>query len=314
MSLELQILLALVLDFIIGDPRGFPHPVRWIGSFALAVENPARRRLKNEKAAGIAAALVVIGTTGLAVVLLVKISGGIHPYAGDAASVLILYTAFAARDLADHSEDVRRALEAGNLPEARRKVSRMVGRDTEGLDEKGVARAAVESVAENTVDGVVAPLLYAMLFGPAGAMIYKAVNTLDSTFGYRNERYISFGWASAKIDDLANWMPARLSVLLIAAAAPLAGMNPGGAIRTGLRDGRNHPSPNSGWSEAAFAGALKVQLGGPLFRKGKPDDMPAIGDPGLPLDAARIRRANALMMATAVVAFFVFGGIRLALK
>jgi adenosylcobinamide-phosphate synthase len=314
MSLELQILAALALDIIIGDPRGFPHPVRLIGSFALALENPARRWLKNERAAGIAAALAVIGISGLAVYALVAVSGGIHPVFGDAVSILILYTAFAARDLADHSTDVLRALEENDLPEARRRVSRIVGRDTASLDEKGVVRAAVESVAENTVDGIVAPLFYAMFFGPVGAMIYKAVNTLDSTFGYRNERYLRFGWASARIDDLANWIPARISVFLVAAAAWITGRKPMEALRIGIRDGGKHASPNSGWPEAAFAGSLGLQLGGPLVRKGRTDRMPTIGDPGLPLDAMQIRRANILMLATTAIAFLAFAGIRLALK
>jgi adenosylcobinamide-phosphate synthase len=182
----------------------------------------------------------------------------------------------------------------------------MVGRDTDQLDEEGITRAAVESVAENTVDGVIAPLFFAFLGGPVGALMYKAVNTLDSTFGYRNERYAEFGWASARIDDLANYLPARLAVPFIAAAAIFLDQRPQEALRLSRRDGRKHASPNSGLSEAAMAGALGVRLGGPVLRKGKVDDMPYFGDPVVPLKPDHIRKANALMFISTFL-FAAFG-------
>jgi adenosylcobinamide-phosphate synthase len=187
----------------------------------------------------------------------------------------------------------------------------MVGRDTEHLNETGITRAAVESVAENTVDGVLAPLFFAFLGGPVAAMAYKAVNTLDSTFGYRNERYVHFGWASARLDDAANYLPARLAPPLIALAALFLGGSPPNALRICRRDGGRHVSPNSGLSEAAVAGALGIRLGGPVRRQGKTQDMPYLGDPLRPLEKDHIRRANALMFGATLTAALVFSAARM---
>lgn len=309
MNTEYQIIAALALDFILGDPRGIPHPVKIIGRFAASLEGPLRA-VMSPRRAGTAAAVLVIAATAVVTGGMIYLAYSVHSWAGDAFSVGLLYMTFAARDLAGHSGSVLQTLDAENMPEARRRVSRMVGRDTETLDEEGIVRAAVESVAENSVDGIVSPLFYAAVAGPVGAMVYKAVNTLDSTFGYRNERYIEFGRASAKIDDAANYIPARLSVLLIALAALLTGMKARDAFCIGRRDGRNHPSPNSGWSEAAFAGALGIRLGGPVMRKGVPEMMPYLGDAGEALRRRHIRKANTLMLATAVLAAFLFAGAR----
>ena len=182
---------------------------------------------------------------------------------------------------------VFRALAAGDIVEARRRVAAIVGRDTERLDEAGVIRAAVESVAESTVDGVTAPLFFAVVAGPVGAMVYRAINTLDSMFGHQDERYRDFGWAAARIDDLANYLPARLTAPLACLAAALLRQRPRSApCESLLRDGRNHASPNSGLAEAAMAGALGVQLGGAICYDGQPLEKPTIGDPLMPLVAA----------------------------
>lgn len=310
MSLEYQILIAFALDLLCGDPAWLPHPVRLIGRFAMSLENPARRLLP-PRTAGIAVALTVLIVTAITTGGIIYLAGLLHPVAGDAVSIYLLYTTMAARDLADHSRNVLRALLMKNLVEARKRVSLMVGRDTNELTEEGVVRATVESVAENTVDGVIAPLMLACIGGPVLAMVYKAASTLDSTFGYKNERYVRFGTASAKIDDAANYIPARLAVPLIALAALVTGMKAGQAYRVARRDGRNHASPNSAWSEAAFAGALGIQLGGPLLRKGVPVEMPQIGNQGTALKADHIRRANILMVATAMIAVTLFCLIRL---
>jgi adenosylcobinamide-phosphate synthase len=214
-------------------------------------------------------------------------------------SVLVIYTTIAARDLARHSMAVLRPLAAGDLIEARRRVAAIVGRDTDRLDEAGVVRAAVESVAESTVDGVTAPLMFAALAGPVGAMVYRAINTLDSLFGHQDERYGQFGWAAARIDDLANYLPARLTAPLLCLAALLLRLRPGLAWRTLLRDGRNHASPNAGLTEAAMAGALGVHLGGVNHYDGQPLEKPTIGEAIVPLSARHIRLANALMFTTA---------------
>jgi adenosylcobinamide-phosphate synthase len=311
MRLEYQILAAIVMDLILGDPRWLPHPVKLIGRMAAGLESPMRRAISNARLAGIATALMVIGITGLLTALLVIGAYRINPICGNAVSILLLYTTFAARDLASHSAAVYRALKKGDLEHARYRVSWMVGRDTDCLDESGVVRAAVESVAENTVDGVTAPLFFAALGGPIGAMAYKAINTLDSTLGYKNERYIDFGWASARIDDLANYVPARFTAPVVVLAACIMKLRPANALRICLRDSGKHASPNSGITEAAFAGAMGVQLGGPLHRKGVPVEMPRLGEPIVELQPLHIRRVNALMLATMVLSAAAFVGLRL---
>jgi adenosylcobinamide-phosphate synthase len=299
MRLEYQILLAFALDLAVGDPHWLPHPVRGIALLARALERFTRRLFRTERFAGIVTALVVYSACGFAAFGLLRLAGWFHPLAADIVSILLIYTTIAARDLAGHSLAVLRPLAHGDLPAARQKVAMIVGRDTDSLDEPGVVRAAIESVAESTVDGVTAPLLFAIVAGPVGAVIYRAINTLDSLFGYTDERYLKFGWASARIDDLANWVPARLTAPLIALAAGLLAMRPLTALRILARDGRKHASPNSGLPEAAMAGAMGVQVGGRNFYAGQPLDKPTIGDPLTVLAARHIRQANALMFVTA---------------
>lgn len=302
MTLAAQIAAAYGLDLLLGDPRWFPHPVKYIGRGALALEEPLRRHVTNQRLAGVIAVIAVVGGTAALAAVALLAARHAHPWLEDAVSILILYTTFATRDLAAHASAVDRALRRHDLPAARLLVSRIVGRDTDALDEVGVVRAAVESVAENTVDGVTAPLFFAALGGPILALAYKAISTLDSTFGYRNERYLHFGWASARLDDVAAWLPARLTLPVIAVAAACAGCRPVSAWRIGLRDCRKHASPNSGFAEAAMAGALGVQLGGPLLRKGHPVALPTMGEPFETLRVAHIRRAIALMLLTSLIA------------
>lgn len=313
MSLQLQILIALGLDLLLGDPRWLPHPIRLIGRVAATLEAPLRRTFSNPRLAGVAAVLAVVGSTAMLAYALVTLAGRLHPLAGDALSIFLLYTTLASRDLMLHSHQVYRALVDGDLPAARQRVGWMVGRDTDQLDEPGVVRAAVESVAENLVDGVTAPLLFAALAGPVGALAYKAVNTLDSLFGYRNERYRDFGWASARLDDLVNYLPARLTAPLVPLAAALLGLHPRDSWRVLWRDRHNHTSPNAGLTEAAFAGALGVQLGGLNHYQGQPSQKPTLGDPGEGLEPAHILSANNLMLVTTSLAAALFlsllGGI-----
>jgi adenosylcobinamide-phosphate synthase len=310
MSLEYQIAIALLLDLAIGDPRWFPHPVRLIGRLVTVLEGPARSAIPDARVAGAVTALTVILVTALATVILLGIAGWIHPLLGDAAGIVVLYTTLAARDLARHGHAVYRALERFDLAEARRLVSWMVGRDTERLTETEVVRAAVESIAENTVDGVIAPLFFAVIAGPVGAMVYKAVNTLDSMIGYNNESYIDFGMTAARIDDAANYIPARLSVPILTAAAGLLGFSASAAWRIARRDGRKNLSPNSGMVEAAVAGALGVRLGGVMVRRGRPVNQPEIGDPLVPLARGHIPAANRLMFIATIVAAAAFLAVR----
>jgi adenosylcobinamide-phosphate synthase len=314
MPLVWQIWIALALDFLLGDPRWLPHPVRIIGRCALYLESPARQLLRNERMAGILTAIVVVAATAMASFGLLLAARSVSPLAGDILSIWMLYTALAARDLGAHGRRVLRALEDKDLPGARMAVSHMVGRDTAGLDESGVVRAAVESVAENSVDGVLGPLFFAFMFGPVGAMAYKAASTLDSTFGYKNDRYLRFGWASARLDDALNLIPARLGMAFISIGAVFTGNRPGRALAMGLRDARKHASPNAGFPEAAFAGALGIQLGGPVLRDGVPADAPLLGDADVPLRRRHISRANALMTASVITAALLLTFARLLLE
>ncbi len=309
MKLEIAIAIALLLDALLGDPRWLPHPVRWLGRLAQLLQAPTRRLLP-ARAAGIATAVTVILAAASASFLLLLLANCIHQLVADLITVLLLYTTFAAGDLALHARNVLKALDAGEFDEARQRAGLMVGRDTQSLDARGVVRATVESVAENTVDGVTAPLFYACLLGPVGAMTYKAINTLASTFGYRDQHYRLFGWACARIDDAANWLPARLTALLVPIAAAMTGKRATASLRVLLRDGRKHSSPNAGLSEAAFAGALGVQLGGVSVYRGEPIEKPTLGDPVEPLDQRHIPQVLSVMWLTTLLsaAFFLVLG------
>ena len=298
MTLTLTILAAVCVDLLIGDPRWLPHPVRGIGWLARHLEPLLRRLISNETVAGIMAVILIVGSTAGVAWALIGWAGWCRPWAGDCLSVLFVYTAIAPRDLARHSLAVYRSLKAGDLPLSRTRVGMIVGRDTAILDEAGITRAAVECVAESTVDGVTAPLFYAILAGPVGAMAYRAINTLDSTFGYMTPRDCRFGWASARLDDLANYLPARLTAPLIGVAALFLRLRPMLSWTILRRDGRKHASPNSGLPEAAMAGALGVQLGGTTIYDGEPLEKPTIGDALAPLAAGHILQANVVMFTT----------------
>jgi adenosylcobinamide-phosphate synthase len=297
-GLESQILLALLLDMLVGDPHWLPHPVRLIGRLALALEMPMRRLWRRPRLAGTVTVLLVLGATAGAAWGTLELAGRVHLLARDAAAILLLWTTFACRDLVRHSSAVLAALSAGDLELARERVSWIVGRDTGELDSDGVVRATVESVAENGVDGVTAPLLFAVVGGPVAALTYKAINTLDSTFGYKSERYLRFGWAAARLDDLANYLPARITAPLMALAAWPLGLSPRAAWRVMWRDHACHSSPNAGWPEAAMAGALSVRLGGRSTYQGVLNEKPWLGDPYGPMSPALIEAANRVLWLT----------------
>ncbi len=300
---------AVLLDLLLGDPRRLPHPVVGIGRLISSLEKVLRRLVRNEQAGGVLLLVLVVGTTCLAALLLLKGAYAIRPYIGLAVSVWLSWTCLAARSLHQESKLVADRLSAGDLEGARHFLSRIVGRDTDGLSEPDIWRALVETVAENTSDGVIAPLFYLMLGGPALGLAYKAVNTLDSMVGYKNERYLRFGRASARFDDLANWLPARITGLLMAAVAPLIGLSGKEAFRMMLRDGRNHSSPNSGLPEAATAGALGVRLGGTNRYFGKPVEKPTIGDPRRDLSLASYRGTIRLMYGAMALMLLLWGMI-----
>ena len=280
------ILAAVLLDLVLGDPRALPHPVVAIGRLISFLEGPLRRLFTDTRLAGVVLLVTTVGVTYAGASLLIMAAYAIAPDAGFLAGLYVAWVSLAARSLHVESAKVTKALECADLAGARLALSYIVGRETAKLSELEIVRGAVETVAENTGDGVIAPLFYLMLGGPPLALAYKAVNTLDSMVGYKNERYLDFGWASARFDDLANYLPARLTGLLMVLAAPLCALSGRGAWRIMRRDCRNHSSPNSGFPEAAAAGALGVELGGANRYFGKLVEKPAIGNPTVPLSLA----------------------------
>ncbi|MBE7414603.1 MAG: cobalamin biosynthesis protein CobD [Deltaproteobacteria bacterium] len=303
-------LTALFLDLLIGDPERAPHPVRWIGRLAAFLEAPIRKALPKsagwERLGGALLWVLVVGGAYAATALVLHYASLHSTALSFALSVFFIWAGLSMKTLGDEALAVARALGHG-LDEGRRRLCRIVGRDTGNLKEEEVLKAAVETVAENASDGVIAPLFFLVLGGPALMMAYKAVNTLDSMVGYRNERYRHFGWFSARMDDAANFMPARLSGALIVTASFILGYNWMKSAAMLARDGRNHPSPNSGVPEAAMAGALGVRLGGGSFYGGVFSGKPWIGDPvngleaGTVLSSVRIMRAAGLVMAGTVI-------------
>ncbi len=295
--LPLQIIIALGLDQLLGDPRWFPHPVRLIGWLQLRLEYVSRALLPSAKLAGVMTTLVTLVVVACVVGLPLLVLNQFSPLGRDCLAIFLFYTCFAGRDLDRHARKVELALDGADLQLARQRVGMIVGRDTTSLDEQGVARATVESVAESLVDGVTAPIFYAVLAGPVGAMLYKAINTGDSMFGYKNERYGEFGWAPARLDDLVNYIPARLTSLFVPVAAFFLGLRAKKSWQIMMRDHCNHASPNSGLPESAMAGALGVQLGGPAVYFGEELDKPTMGDPG-PVTPHHIKQALSLMWLT----------------
>lgn len=311
--LEIQILCALALDQVIGDPQGWPHPVRWIGALAAGLEKRLRCRMFSQAWAGALGLLLVLIVTGTATWAALWGLGRLHPLAAAVGGIFILWTTFAAKDLRVHSMRVYNALKRDDIHEARHAVSMLVGRDTAELDAPEISRACVESVAENSVDGVIAPVFFAFLFGPIGAMLYKAVNTLDSMWGYTTGGYKEFGMAAARFDDLVNWIPARMGALALLVGGGLLGYPVSEGWRIFLRDRNKHPSPNGGQAEAIMAGLLQVQLGGEGRYHGQPSSRPRLGDPKHSLRSEHILQANRLarmaVVLTVVGMLIVWAGI-----
>lgn len=302
--MEWIVLAGVVLDIVLGDPPFLPHPVTAIGRLIQKGENMIRRLTKSSRGLRLGglllSLLIVAGCYGFFWALL-RGAFYINDYLGWALSVFTMSQALAINSLYRHARSVSEPLKRGRLEEARAALGLIVGRDTAGLDEKEIVRATVETVAENTVDGIIAPLFYGFIGGPPLAMAYKAVNTLDSMIGYKNEKYLYLGWAGARLDDLANFVPARLSALLFLLLAPFT---PGGVKGVGLtvwRDSSRHPSPNSGIPEAAAAGALRVQLGGCNYYGGVRSEHPLIGQPLTALGQQHIRQSLLLMIAVSLL-------------
>ncbi len=293
--------IAFILDFVFGDPRFFPHPIRWMGKGISVAEGPFRRLPIHPILSGLAFTAFLIAGTWFSCRVLLDAAGLLHPLFETVLELLLVYYSLSARSLADAGTEVLKPLRNGRLRDAREKLGQIVGRDVEDLEGEKIAKAAVESVAENLVDGVVAPLFYAALGGAPLAMAYKMVNTLDSRIGYLNETYRHFGKAAARIDDATNLLPARLSVPFISMAAQILAQRGRVTLKTGFREGGRHASPNSGYPEAAFAGALGVTLGGPSTYMGVLVDKPYLGDGLGKAYPVHIQRACDLMLFSAVL-------------
>jgi adenosylcobinamide-phosphate synthase len=286
-GLAMMIILAFSLDLSLGDPRWLLHPVEIIGSAITLLEKVLRRVTRSpvrERLGGLLLAVVVIFSTFFVSREIILLFHRWNAYLGFLTATYLLYTTFSLRSLLEHVLGVETPLKKGDLQGSREALSLIVGRDTEQLHEEEICRGALESLAENTSDGVIAPLFYAFIGGPPLAMAYKAVNTLDSMLGYRNEKYLYFGWAAARLDDLANYLPARLTAVFFLAAGligrKISFKQAGKYWLLLLPEGKKHPSPNSGYPEAAAALLLNVRLGGTSYYQGIPSNRPVINAAG----------------------------------
>ncbi|MGI6014517.1 MAG: adenosylcobinamide-phosphate synthase CbiB [Oscillospiraceae bacterium] len=314
MTILFAVLCGFVLDLVLGDPAWMPHPVVYMGKCITVLERRLRawfaKTERGELLAGsMLAALLPVGTlcfSASAIWLFHLLS----PVLGFLLQVLWCWQALAIRGLKEESCNVYQNLVYGSLPDARRAVARIVGRDTEQLTAEGVTKAAVETVAENFSDGVVAPMLFMMLGGAPLALCYKAINTMDSMVGYRNDRYLYFGRAAARLDDVANYIPSRFAALLLCVSAALTGQNAYTALKIWRRDRRCHASPNSAQTESAVAGALGIQLAGPAWYFGTLHQKPMIGDSIRPIEPQDILRVNRMLYVASVLCLVILGMVR----
>lgn len=298
------LIVGFVLDSIVGDPHGWFHPVRLMGRMISYVENRLRKKCRtssDETKAGAVLWITVVFTSFAVPYVILFIAAKINVKSAVVIECIMCYYILAAKSLKDESMKVYTSLKNGNLQEARKNLSYIVGRDVEGLNERYVAKAAVETVAENTSDGVIAPMLYVMLGGAPLGFMYKAVNTLDSMVGYKNEKYINMGRFSAIADDIANYIPSRLAAYFMIAASWALKMNYKNAFKIYKRDRYNHKSPNSAHTESVCAGALNIMLGGDSYYGGKLVSKPTMGDSTKEIDIQDIVRANKLMYATSIL-------------
>ena len=310
-----SLMIGFVLDVIIGDPHNPYHPVRIIGSWAMNLESVFRKIDSNNlKLAGALAWLCIIVPTFLITLIIVKIAIFIHPMVGILVEGILIYFCLSAKGLKVEGLKVIKTLESGDIEKARHQLSYIVGRDTASLDETSIVRAVIETVAENMSDGIIAPILFAGLGGAPLAMAYKAVNTCDSMFGYKNEKYLEFGFVSAKMDDLFNYIPARLTGYLIIIASFILGLDYKQSYQIYQRDRYNHTSPNSAHPEAAVAGALGIKLGGANYYFSKLVEKPTIGDETKAIEMKDLYQTNMILTTVSflglIVALLIGGVVR----
>lgn len=309
------LIIGVGLDYVLGDPVYVWHPVRLMGNLIAFLEKRIRKIFpKTQKAELVGGGILVVVTLFFSTVipaLLLSAAYFLHWAAGIFVEACFCYQLLAARSLETESTKVYTALKEQGLMAGRQAVSMIVGRDTDRLDETGVIKAAVETVAENTSDGVIAPLFYMAIFGIPAGFFYKAVNTMDSMIGYKNKKYLYFGRVAARLDDICNYIPSRLAAVFMVLASAFRGFSARDAWKIWQRDSRNHKSPNSAQTESACAGALQVQLAGDAWYFGELCKKPTIGDALRPVEKEDIIRANKLMMGTTLVGAIVFLGFRL---
>jgi len=325
MLFSMQFMGSMLLDLVFGDPRSIPHPVQGIGWFCNRYEFWTRKLFARARVAGAIAFLLVLTSTVAIVAGLLVLLHSFSVVGESIVAVLLLYSSVACRDLQRHSLEVYWALTRGApIETAREKLSWIVGRDTASLDKAGVSRATVETVAENLVDGVTAPIFFALIFSTMpldglvspislaaiGAYFYKAINTMDSMYGYKNEQYIEFGTVAARVDDFANFLPARLTGVLLVVTALVLRLDARAAWRVLWRDRLQHSSPNAGHPEAAVAGALGIQLGGTSNYFGKPVHKPTLGDAVRPVSPEDIKLTNKMMFVSSGLFAFLFLAFR----
>lgn len=305
----LVIIFSYIADLIFGDPQWFPHPVKGMGKlinfFESKLNNSVAEKQKissiRKRIKGVMLVGAVVGISTCLAYLFIKLSGEVNPFLGNLAGIYLGYTALSIRDLRVKAKKILRELEKGSLIKARVQLSEIVGRDTHSLDKRGIIAATVESIAESTNDGIIAPLFYLILGGPVLAIAYKSINTLDSMVGYKNDKYLLFGWFSAKLDDLVNFIPARISGFLIALTSVIAGGKIKESLIIMIRDGRKHSSPNSGVPEAAMAGALGVKLGGVSAYQGVVVAAPYLGVEKRALEPVFINQALTISLMVSIV-------------
>ena len=303
-----SIFTGYILDLIFGDPYSFPHPVRFIGNLIKFLENKIRILARNKrdlKIGGFFLWIITVGTTYIITYLIIKASS-INAYLLTIINSILIYTTLSTKCLKDEAIKIYKVLKENDLEKSRIQLSYIVGRDTKHLSKLEIIRAVVETVAENTVDGIISPMFYAFIGGAPLAMAYKAINTLDSMVGYKNEKYAEIGFASAKIDDIANFIPARITTLFMYIASVFLGYNYKSSIKVAIRDRKNHKSPNCAYPEGAIAGALGIQLGGTNTYFGESVYKPTIGDKIRDIDEDDIVRTNKIMYLSSFIALIIF--------
>lgn len=300
----MELTIGFILDLLIGDPNNPFHPVRGIGLLASKLETIFRKLLKNSlKIAGLIVWIITIILTFAITYGIIFVCMKINKYLGIIVQGIIIYFCISAKGLVVEGYKVIKYLNEGNIEKSRKQLSYIVGRDTESLDSKGITRAVIETIAENMSDGVIAPILFAGIFGAAGSMAYKAVNTMDSMFGYKNDKYIEFGYFPAKLDDLFNYIPARVTGILIIISSFFLKRDYKNSLKIYKRDRYNHTSPNSAHPEAAMAGALDIQLGGANYYFGKIVEKPVIGDKIKEIEINDVKKTAEILYLSAVMGF-----------